>query len=212
LIVHARLLLRQTQAGLFDLIFPPVCVNCQRVGSFLCSICWEDAVEFLAPNIAVDIPSVDGFTALARHRGAIQQAIHALKYEHTPQLAEALAAQLAPRIEWSFDAIIPIPLHTSRLAERGYNQAGLLAHALGLECPVVEDVLIRSRATAQQVHLNAIERQENVKDAFSIVGKVMGHVLLIDDVCTTGSTLSAAAQTLRQAGVESVYAATVSLA
>jgi ComF family protein len=205
--------MRQVWEGLFDLIFPPVCVNCQRVGSFLCSICWEEAVDFL-PHGAVPLEGLDGFTALAAHTGAIQQAIHALKYEHITRLAEPLGERLAERIPWSVDAIIPIPLHESRLAERGYNQAGLLAQAAGkqLHCPVLEDILVRERATPHQVGLNAVERRENVQGAFSIAGKVVPKILIIDDVCTTGSTLGAASQALREAGVECIYAATVSLA
>jgi ComF family protein len=129
-------------------------------------------------------------------------------------LAEPLAERLAERIAWSFDAIIPIPLHESRLAERGYNQAGLLAEAVGkqLGCAVLDNTLVRERATPHQVGLNAVERRENVQGAFSVKGKVVPRVLIIDDVCTTGSTLSAASQALREAGVEMVYAATVSLA
>jgi ComF family protein len=205
--------MRQAGNGLLDLIFPPVCVNCQRVGSFLCSICWEEAVDFLPPGAALP-EDLDGFTALASHSGAIQQAIHALKYEHVTRLAEPLAERLAERIAWSFDAIIPIPLHESRLAERGYNQAGLLAEAVGkqLGCAVLDNTLVRERATPHQVGLNAVERRENVQGAFSVKGKVVPRVLIIDDVCTTGSTLSAASQALREAGVEMVYAATVSLA
>jgi ComF family protein len=122
--------------------------------------------------------------------------------------------QLAPRIQWTFDAIIPVPLHYSRLKTRGYNQANILAQALSERTnrPVMDTVLIRSRAPQSQVKLNASQRRRNVAGAFTVVGDVPSVVLLIDDVCTTGSTLSAASQALKVAGVQTVFAATVALA
>lgn len=198
--------------GLADLLFPPTCVNCGRVGSFLCSICWQDEVEVLGTPFAVD--GLDGVVSYARHSGAIRQALHALKYEGVTQLADPLAGQLAQAIQWTVDSIIPVPLHYSRLRERGYNQANLLAQALSLHmnCPLLADTLIRNRATPSQVGLTAAERQANVEGAFSVIGKTVPNVLLVDDVCTTGATLGAAAQALRAVGVERVYAATVSKA
>jgi ComF family protein len=209
----ARLLLRRAWDGTLDLIFPPTCVHCRRVGSFFCTICREDEVhpiEFARSTIA----GIDGFTALATHEGAIRSAVHALKYEYVLGVAVPLMAQLAPQIQWTFDAIIPVPLHYSRLKERGYNQANILAQALSERSnhPVMNETLIRRRATQSQVGLGASERRENVAGAFEVVGDVAPTVLLIDDVCTTGSTLSAASQALKAAGVETVYAATVALA
>jgi len=152
--------------------------------------------------------------ALAAHAGAIRSAVHALKYKHVLGVADPLMEQLAPRIQWTFDAIIPVPLHYLRYEKRGYNQANILAQALSERTnhPVMNHTLIRSRATQSQVELSASERRTNVAGAFEVVGDVASAVLLIDDVCTTGSTLGAASQALRAAGVETVYAATVALA
>jgi len=208
--------LRQTWAGLFDLVFPPTCVNCGRVGSLLCPICWADETQPITSASYPPIPYLDGIVALALHSGAIRQALHALKYENVRGVAQPLAQHLAPHIQWTFDAIIPVPLHFSRHAEREYNQANLLAQALAtfMSRPVHTDLLMRHRATTTQVGLNAAQRQENVKGAFSVVvGKsVPTAVLLVDDVCTTGSTLGAAAGVLKEAGAKSIYAATISLA
>jgi competence protein ComFC len=116
---------------------------------------------------------------------------------------------LAPCDE-DIDAIVPIPLHITRQRQRGYNQSALLARELGswLHLPVVENVLVRTKATAPQVGLNALERQLNVCDAFQCQSKILAgrRVLLVDDVCTTGSTLEAAARSLRQEGVLLVWA------
>jgi len=197
-----------------DLVFPPTCVSCQRAGSYLCSICWEDKVN-LVTNSSRTFDYVDDFLALAEHSEAIRAAIHALKYEHLTQIAKPLATQLAHQLnKWTFDAIIPIPLHYSRQTERGYNQASLLAQELSehMNRPVLEQSLVRTRATSSQVGLDAAERQANVERAFGVIGEILPCILLIDDVCTTGSTLTEAAKALKQAGVETVYSATISLA
>jgi ComF family protein len=106
------------------------------------------------------------------------------------------------------DIIIPVPLHRKRLLWRGFNQSTELARILGktLHRPVLRNGLIRSRHTAPQTRLGFQERQINIKDAFVANKKnVKGSVVLIvDDVFTTGATLSECARTLRQAGVVGV--------
>jgi ComF family protein len=114
------------------------------------------------------------------------------------------------------DAVVPVPLHASRERERGYNQAALLAHELSsrVRLPVVEDVLVRARETVPQVGLDATERRANVLHAFqcSTTGLAGGRVLLVDDVCTSGATLEAASDALREGGVSSVWAYTLARA
>ncbi len=114
------------------------------------------------------------------------------------------------------DVIIPIPLHPKRLRDRGYNQSALLARELGrqLQLPVAEDLLVRTRATAPQVGLDALQRQENVRNAFRCVGPIAEtkRVLLVDDVCTTGATLAAAAVALRDGGAQTIWAYTLARA
>jgi ComF family protein len=114
------------------------------------------------------------------------------------------------------DLIVPVPLHASRLRERGYNQSTLLAqqlsHTSGL--PLVESALKRIRATSPQVTLNAAERKINVSNAFEASGDIVQgrQVLLVDDVCTTGATLGSSSVALRQAGAASVWAITLARA
>jgi len=102
------------------------------------------------------------------------------------------------------DVLVPVPLHTARLRERGYNQAALLAREMSrrVGLAVDEQTLVRQRATAPQVELDAAQRRENVRDAFHCSGNGLAgkRVLLIDDVCTTGATLEACAIALYDEG------------
>jgi len=114
------------------------------------------------------------------------------------------------------DMIVPVPLHRRRLRQRGFNQAALLAYELSAEVdlPVDHTTLVRHRATASQVGLDFEQRRSNVQDAFECTtGRLAErHVLLIDDVYTTGSTLEACAVALHAGGVRSVRALTLARA
>jgi ComF family protein len=120
-------------------------------------------------------------------------------------MAEAFAGLPKP------DALVPIPLHRARLRSRGYDQALELAKPLAraLEIPLHDALLARTRATAAQSTRDAAGRRRNVQGAFSVMcadGAVPAHVVLIDDVMTTGATLHAAADALRRAGVARIDA------
>ena len=102
------------------------------------------------------------------------------------------------------DVLIPVPLHAARQRERGYNQAGLLAREMArrVGLAVDEQTLVRQRATSPQVGLDAVQRGQNVRDAFHCAksGLAGKQVLLVDDVCTTGATLEACAIALCEEG------------
>lgn len=119
-------------------------------------------------------------------------------------MAERFAGHARP------GAVVPVPLHRSRLCRRGYDQALELAKPLArmLELRLCADLLHRARATAPQSELSATERRRNLRNAFVVSATVSlpMHVVLIDDVMTTGATLQAAATALRRAGVERVDA------
>jgi ComF family protein len=151
--------------------------------------------------------------------GVLRTAIHALKYRNAQHLADPLGEMMGDY--WRAhhipaDVIVPVPLHPSRERARGYNQSALLARRLGeiTGLPIKENLLARIRATAPQVELGAEARRENVRGAFHCApASAAGlHVLLVDDVCTTGSTLEACSQALRAGGASSVWALTLARA
>jgi ComF family protein len=149
----------------------------------------------------------------------MREAIHRFKYKNMRALADPLNELLVDAwrsASHAVDALVPVPLHRRRLRERGYNQSQLLALRLSalVGVPVVHDVLQRVRYTASQTRLGVHERRENVANAFScsddrLQGK---RVALVDDVCTTGSTLEACGAALRAGGVASAWALTVARA
>ncbi len=148
---------------------------------------------------------------MAFFEGNLRKAIHAFKYEHRPELARVLGGLLSGYLcanPLPADAVTAVPLHSTRERARGYNQALLLARALGAQShlPVWEDTLTRVRATRTQIELDAAERQANVKDAFAADERVAGkRLLLIDDVCTTGATMDECSAALKQRGAKSVW-------
>lgn len=148
---------------------------------------------------------------------ALRKMVHALKFQHKLVLAPLLGQQLLQHLPADipgdgFDALIPAPLHISRLRERGFNQALELSRPLASSwhMPLRSDLLRRDRATRKQTHLDKPQRRANVNQAFSATPEVRGlRVLIFDDVMTTGATLHAMAKALRQAGAEQIGAITL---
>jgi ComF family protein len=174
-----------------------------------CPACTRRPPAFLrARAAALYLPATAGLNALAA-------AVHALKYGRRRRVAAALGSLLAARYPYGAAALlVPVPLHLNRLRTRGFNQALLLARALsrgrGLE--VAARALIRLRDTHMQPGLSAAERRRNLRGAFAVrePAVVMGrHLVLVDDVITTGATADACAFTLRAAGAARVDVFTV---
>jgi len=148
--------------------------------------------------------------------GVLQKAIHHFKYLNVRGLAKPLGDLLLAQMNDPappVDVIVPVPLHRQRERERGYNQAALLARRLAQRTglPLAEHALRRTRQTPPQVGLSAPERWANVAGAFACGSPDLStrHPLLVDDVCTTGATLSACARALRAGGAETVWAVTL---
>jgi ComF family protein len=178
-----------------------------------------------ARNFSDQRPSpIDGMRAVAYLEGSIRQAIYGLKYDYIRDLAIPLGEMLAETYRNAplpVDVIVPVPLHRRRKRERGYNQSALLAQQLGaaLQVPVRLDLLRRHRYTRSQTRLNPQQRSQNVRGAFScatqpgVTQAIDGRrLLLIDDVLTTGATLRACAQVLRDKGARSIWALTLARA
>ncbi len=210
-----RLLAQQAYTTVCDLVFPPICVSCERVGSFLCDRCL--ATIEAAPRRV--LPAFDGLVVRAVYTGPIRDSIHAFKYLNQTRLAGPLTDLLENTVRdqgWEVDLVTAVPMHESRLRERGYNQAALLARSLAERqgWPFVPEAIRRIRATASQVTLSASERKENVAGAFEASEQLVHarRVLIVDDVLTTGATLSACADALRAAGALMVFGAAVASA
>lgn len=148
--------------------------------------------------------------------GPIREAIHTFKYNGNPNLAKSLGYLFEPLGElikyWDLTKmyLVPVPLHVSRLRQRGYNQSELLAKQIQkyFKAPIKHWV-VRTKPTLQQAHLNMTDRKLNVSGAFSASKEVQGKTMvLIDDIFTTGSTLSACAKSLFDAGATNVIAIT----
>lgn len=224
-------------AGLLDLVYPPKCLVCDDMqAKYLCDTCILE-INNLEPPVChrCGIPmsenrctecadvnfAFDSARAVGEYDGVLKEAIHKLKYSGHRVMAPALGALLVELLHSKHagylrqcECIVPIPIHPSRLKMRGFNQSELLAmevaHSFGI--PMVTNAVVRYRPTNPQVNLPLDERHENVRNAFEVVRKedIAGkRVLLVDDVFTTGSTLDAAAQVIRDAGAKEVHVLTV---
>jgi competence protein ComFC len=193
-------------------IRPPFCAKCSQpfagaiTGSFTCANCADRELHF------------DAAVSAYRSRGVVREVIHSFKYSRRIHLRHLVGRWLAealadPRLVGRrFDLIVPVPLHPARQRERGFNQAELLALALHRSTGLlVRNVLQRTRYTTTQTQFDRSERMENLRGAFRLRrgSNVQDlRMLLVDDVLTTGSTLSECASVLHEAGALSVHAAT----
>jgi len=197
-------------------IVPPFCETCSEpfdgsiTSAFTCANCAHRTIYF------------DAAVAAYRGRGIVREIIHQFKYARQIHLRHVIARWLRTALDderlrdCQFDVIVPVPLHPARQRERGFNQASLLAELLSAQTSIsCRPSLKRIRYTTTQTALDRSERMENLHNAFRLRknADVRGlRVLLIDDVLTTGSTLSECARVLKRAGAKSVYAATAARA
>ncbi|MCU0509793.1 MAG: ComF family protein [Anaerolineae bacterium] len=254
--IHAA---RSAGRALLDLLYPPSCPGCGRLGQLFCPQCRalvrtysllccprcgrpSAARELCAACAAVPSPLdaiLPGAVFAPVFAHPIRPAIHDFKYEGVTDLAAPLAEWLAAT--WRLhrlaaDLIVPVPLHPQRERERGYNQSALLAKQLSaaVAVPVAPAALVRIVRTRPQVGLTQEQRRANIAGAFRCA-RIGGsrcartgafrcarigesrcardvtdlRIVLVDDVCTTGSTLEACAAELRAAGAAAVWGLTV---
>lgn len=233
-------MLETAKETLLSLLFPRRCPVCHGIvtpkGGLICDDCrgkisrvkepcckrcgkpvltWEEEYCY---DCSRKPRSFTGGVSLIDYDDVGKSSMIAFKYkgrqEYGAFYAEELWRTYGDRIR-SFrpDVIVPVPIHRSRRAERGYNQAEVLGRELSKRSgiPMVTDLLVRSRKTVAQKKLNAGERQRNLEEALSVKGSTSGirRVLLVDDIYTTGSTLEACTRVLLRSGVEEVFVATV---
>jgi ComF family protein len=210
-----------------DLLFPLHCLGCQKAGKLLCQTCISNLPELKPPYCPIcaqpgacrrclwcstTSSKIDGIRAPFLMEGAIKEAIHAFKYRNIRSAAPELGQLLAQHLKshpMPGEVLAPVPLHPRRLRSRGYNQATLLARELGKRygLPVNERLLAQTQNTPPQVQTSSREeRHHNMAGSFECISKAGGlTVILVDDVTTTGSTLSACAAALKEGGAASVW-------
>jgi competence protein ComFC len=197
-------------------IVPPFCEKCSEPfeGSintaFSCANCAHRTIYF------------DAAVAAYRGRGIVRDVIHEFKYNRQIHLRHLVARWLRAALDderlrdQQFNVLVPVPLHPARQRERGFNQANVLAELLSAQISIpCRPLLKRIRYTTTQTALDRSERMENLHNAFRLRKNAdvrSLRVLLIDDVLTTGSTLSECARVLKRAGTKSVHAATAARA
>ena len=213
-----RLELRTVQAAdwLQDLIFPPTCGHCGRVDFRFCPSCLYELEQVPMAVSRLRDQAFGELCATGGHCGVVQNAVQAFKYDGARELAMPLADRLVEALQIlnpPIDALVPVPVFADRLTERGYNQSELLCRNLALKTGIEArpTLLKRIRETSQQALLSEVDRRKNVRDAFEASADVMGlSVLLVDDVATSGSTLSECAKALRNQGAGLIYGIAVS--
>jgi ComF family protein len=151
--------------------------------------------------------------------GPIRHAIHSMKYRRNAALGDALAPHLAGyarKLGWRADLVVPVTLGKQRMNERGYNQVGLLAKPLAAMqgWRFSPQVLVRRRETRSQVGLTPLERKGNIYGAFHAEPALAAgkNILLVDDVVTTGVTLTDCSEALLRSGARNIYALTLARA
>jgi ComF family protein len=218
-----------------DLLFPPSCGGCGKVGERWCGHCQQSLTPL--PEVVCDIcgepqktigickkcrisrPPYQALRSWVVFNDPVRPALHKLKYRRDIGLGDALALPLANYVRvlnWDIEVLVPIPLSPQRLSERGYNQVDLIARPLAMfhQWNYAPGALRRVKSTRSQVGLTVEQRRENVQNAFQANPHLVRNkkVLLMDDVATTGATLISASRALVEAGACYVYALTAARA
>ncbi len=220
--------------SVFDFFIPRLCPACKNKlltdEQFVCYHCLhnintatstqlqnEFERKFLQDKLISDFQSLFVF----EKDKEFQSIIHELKYNGKFRLGIYLGKLVAINLKeiirkWNADLIIPVPLHSLKRAERGYNQAYFIAIGIQkvLNIPISQSIITRVKFTESQTTLNILQRKENIKNAFVLKGnKISGKkIIILDDVVTTGATTSECAQILLNANADKVFALSVAIA
>ena len=217
------------------MLFPPICGGCGKAGFRWCPNCQERVPRIAEPfcekcgtpvhkpglceKCQLEPPMYRFMRSWAVFDSPVQNALHTIKYRRNVGLADSIAVQLVGfvhSLRWDIDLILPVPLGRQRLKERGYNQVGLMARPLAYELGLMykPNAVWKSRETRSQVGLTVSQRRENVSKAYQADPSVVNRksILLMDDVATTGSTISACTEALLSAGAREVYVLTIARA
>ena len=216
-----------------SLFFPRYCLACSgsvvKGEEILCTACLSDLPKTnyhlfqenpIKNRLIGRLPLKYGWAFLKfRKSGIVQHLLHQLKYNNHPEIGVRLGQAyglelLRSGFDREFDLIIPVPLHTSRKRQRGYNQSSKFAAGLSLAMNIQwdESISVRMHSSVTQTNKSKAERWENVKDVFSVETNktIQGkRILLVDDVITTGATLEACGQHLISCGCSELSVACI---
>lgn len=209
------------------LLFPRTCLSCQQALAegehLLCTTCHFELPRTqscltgrstIAEKFAGKVPVTTAHAYLKFQKGGkVQHLLHQLKYNNQPEVGEWLGRLFGTEIKaagLTADVLLAVPLHESRLRQRGYNQSDCIAKGISevTEIPLGNDILHKKTATSSQTNKTRLERFQNVERVFEVVKKsdIEGkRIALIDDVVTTGSTLEACAQVLLENGCRELH-------
>ena len=207
-----------------------MCVPClaaiRPIAGDTCETCGENLIPASAlsvcPACEESTPHFSRAVAYGSYDAELRELIHLLKYEQVVPAANVLGEMLAQAVgklavEPDSAVFVPVPLHSSKQRQRGFNQAELITRAalkrMRLShAALAANVLERRRETVSQIGLTRPQRNQNIRGAFHVThpGRIVGrNIILIDDVLTTGTTASECARVLLKAGAKQVYVATV---
>lgn len=209
-------------SAIADFIFPPRCAFCDRLikssETEICEKCEKSLPYTKGSAVNQKKTFIDSCVSPLYYEGAVKESLHRYKFSQCPgnyrAYAKLMSGCIGENLSGQFDIITWVPLSRRRLRERGYDQARLLAEAIGksFKVPVVP-ALVKAKHTAPQSKTGSAEkRRANISGAYilpkpeTVLGK---RILLIDDIVTTGATLSECARMLGMAGAEKIFAATV---
>lgn len=233
-------MIRKAGKLFLDMLYPRRCPVCHDIavpgGSRICNVCREKLKPITGPRCfrcskplkreeqeyCKDCRKTrlfDQGIGIFPYGSVLQESLFKLKYEKRQEYGSfygQIAAVYSREIirNWGVEIIIPIPLHRKRMEKRGYNQAELIAGALGktLCIPVDSRLMKRKVNTRPQKELDYRERKQNMKNAFFLKGENRyRRILLVDDIYTTGSTIEAAAELLKRNGAENVFFLTIAM-
>jgi len=217
-----------------NFVFSPYCLVCnsllEETDRVLCESCWHELPKIdedhdLFNEIKSKFTDQVYFSkaiAIWEYSRTIQTIIHYMKYQNFKILANRIGIFMAERLNQlnlpnEHTILIPVPLHKTRIRERGYNQSALLCGVIASETGLTyhDQILKRIRYTQSQTKLHASERLKNVQNAFKVTSPlevVNKIIILVDDVITTGATINECARELMKAGAQAVYLCSVAKA